>query len=132
MANSKVVEISGAESLLATLLACGVDTCFANPGTSELHFVAALQNEKRMRSILCLFEGVATGAADGYSRMKGKPAATLLHLGSGFANGWANLHNAKKAKTPLLNLVGDHASGHLPPGAPLISDLAGLSASISD
>ncbi len=124
--------MSGAQSLLETLLACGVDACFANPGTSELHLVAALQNDERMRPILCLFEGVATGAADGYARMAGKPAATLLHLGPGLANGWANLHNAKKAKVPVLNIVGDHASWHLPLGASLTSDLEGLSASISD
>ena len=124
--------ITGAQSLLATLLSCGVEVCFANPGTSELHLVAALQTEPRMRSILCLFEGVATGAADGYGRMTGKPAATLLHLGPGLANGWANLHNAKKAKTPLINIVGEHAHWHLPLGAVLASDLEGLSASISD
>ncbi|MDA0240042.1 MAG: acetolactate synthase large subunit [Proteobacteria bacterium] len=124
--------MTGAQSLLGTMMACGVDACFANPGTSELHLVAALQTEERVRSVLCLFEGVATGAADGYSRMKGKPAATLLHLGPGMANGWANLHNAKKAKTPLINLVGEHATWHLPLGASLTSDLEGLSASISD
>lgn len=124
--------MTGAQSLLETLVACGVDACFANPGTSELHLVAALQNDKRMRSVLCLFEGVATGAADGYSRVAGKPAATLLHLGPGLANGWANLHNAKKAKTPVINIVGDHATWHLPLGASLTSDLEGLSASISD
>jgi acetolactate synthase I/II/III large subunit len=125
-------DMTGAQSLLETLLACGVDACFANPGTSELHLVAALQNDSRMRPILCLFEGVATGAADGYARMAGKPAATLLHLGPGLANGWANLHNAKKAKVPVLNIVGDHATWHLPLGASLTSDLEGLSASISD
>ncbi len=124
--------MTGAKSLLETLVGCGVDACFANPGTSELHLVAALQNDKRVRSVLCLFEGVATGAADGYSRMTGKPAATLLHLGPGLSNGWANLHNAKKAKTPVLNIVGDHATWHLPLGASLTSDLEGLSASISD
>ena len=125
-------ELTGAQSVLETLFACGVDACFANPGTSELHLVAALQNDTRMRSVLCLFEGVATGAADGYSRVAGKPAATLLHLGPGLANGWSNLHNAKKAKTPLINIVGEHATWHLPLGASLTSDLRGLSASISD
>lgn len=125
-------DLTGAQSLLESLLACGVDACFANPGTSELHLVAALETEERMRSVLCLFEGVATGAADGYSRMTGKPAATLLHLGPGFANGWANLHNAKKAKTPLINVVGEHATWHIPLGGTLSSDLAGLTASISD
>lgn len=124
--------LTGAQSLLETLIACGVDACFANPGTSELHLVAALQNDRRMRSSLCLFEGVATGAADGYARMAQKPAATLLHLGPGLANGWANLHNAKKAKVPVVNVVGDHATWHLPLGASLTSDLIGLSASISD
>lgn len=131
-AGTSAPEMTGAQSLLETLVACGVDACFANPGTSELHLVAALQNDRRMRSVLCLFEGVATGAADGYSRIAGKPAATLLHLGPGLANGWANLHNAKKAKTPVINIVGDHATWHLPLGASLTSDLEGLSASISD
>ena len=124
--------MTGAESLLATLLACGVEVCFANPGTSELHLVSALQGEPRVRSVLCLFEGVATGAADGYGRMKGTPAVSLLHLGSGFANGWANLHNARKAKTPVVNLVGQHATWHLPLGGPQVSDLEGVSDAISD
>lgn len=124
--------LTGAQSLLQTLLACGVEACFANPGTSELNLVAALQSEERMRPVLCLFEGVATGAADGYGRMKETPAATLLHLGSGFANGWANLHNARKAKTPLINLVGQHATWHIPLGCTSMSDLEGVSASISD
>lgn len=124
--------LTGAQSLLETLVACGVDACFANPGTSELHLVAALQNDTRLRSVLCLFEGIATGAADGYSRIAHKPAITLLHLGPGLANGWANLHNAKKAKTPIVNIVGDHATWHLPLGASLTSDLPGLSDSISD
>jgi acetolactate synthase-1/2/3 large subunit len=130
--NQNISEMTGAQSLLETLMACGVEACFANPGTSELHLVAALQSEERVRSILCLFEGVATGAADGYGRMAGKPAVTLLHLGPGIGNGWANLHNAKKAKTPLINLVGEHATWHLPLGAALTSDLQGVSASISD
>ena len=124
--------LTGAQSLLATLLNCGVEACFANPGTSELHLVAALQNEHRIRSILCLFEGVATGAADGYGRMAGKPAATLLHLGPGLANGWANLHNAKRAKTPVVNVVGDHATWHKQHDSELSSDVEGLSGSISD
>ncbi len=123
---------TGAQSLLATLLNCGVEACFANPGTSELHLVAALQNEARIRSVLCLFEGVATGAADGFGRMAGKPAATLLHLGPGLANGWANLHNAKRARTPVVNVVGDHATWHKQHDAELSSDIEGLSASISD
>ncbi len=124
--------LTGAQSLLATLLNCGVEACFANPGTSELHLVAALQNEARIRSVLCLFEGVATGAADGYGRMSGKPAATLLHLGPGLGNGWANLHNAKRAKTPVMNVVGEHATWHKQHDGELSSDLEGLSASISD
>ena len=132
MAKPDAGAMTGAQSLLETLVACGVDACFANPGTSELHLVAALQNDQRVRSVLCLFEGIATGAADGYARIAHKPAATLLHLGPGLANGWANLHNAKKAKVPLLNIVGDHATWHLPLGASLTSDLPGLSASISD
>ncbi|MGE3247749.1 MAG: acetolactate synthase large subunit [Beijerinckiaceae bacterium] len=123
--------MTGAQSLLETLVGCGVDACFANPGTSELHLVAALQNDKRMRSVLCLFEGVASGAADGYSRMTGKPAATLLHLGPGLSNAWANLHNARKAQTPVVNIVGEHATWHLPLGASLTSDLVGLSHTIS-
>jgi acetolactate synthase I/II/III large subunit len=125
-------DLTGAQSLLATLLNCGVEACFANPGTSELHLVAALQNEERIRSVLCLFEGVATGAADGYGRMARKPAATLLHLGPGLANGWANLHNAKRAKTPIVNVVGDHATWHKQLDAELSSDLEGVAASISD
>ncbi len=124
--------MTGAQSLLETLLACGVEACFANPGTSELHLVGALQHDTRMRSVLCLFEGVATGAADGYARIAGKPAATLLHLGPGLSNGWANLHNAKRATVPVVNIVGDHATWHLPLGASLTSDLEGLSNSISD
>jgi thiamine pyrophosphate-dependent acetolactate synthase large subunit-like protein len=98
--------VNGAQALIRTLIACGVDTCFSNPGTSEMHFVAALDHEPGMRGVLCLFEGVATGAADGYGRMAGRPAATLLHLGPGLANGLANLHNAHRAGTPLLNIVG--------------------------
>jgi acetolactate synthase-1/2/3 large subunit len=130
--DQKINAMTGAQSLLETLMSCGVEACFANPGTSELHLVAALHSEERLRSILCLFEGVATGAADGYGRMAGKPAATLLHLGPGLGNGWANLHNAKKAKTPLINLVGEHTTWHLPLGAAITSDLQGVSASISD
>ena len=124
-------EITGAQSLLKTMVACGIDACFANPGTSELHLVSALQTDDRVTSVLCLFEGVATGAADGYGRMRGTPAATLLHLGPGLANGWANLHNARKAKTPLINLVGEHATWHRHYDASLSSDLEGLSGTIS-
>lgn len=124
--------MNGAESLLRTLAGAGVDTCFANPGTSEMHFVAALETAPRMRGILCLFEGVATGAADGYGRIAGKPAATLLHLGPGLANGWANLHNARRAKAPMLNVVGDHATWHRDLDAPLSSDVMALSMTVCD
>ncbi len=123
--------MNGAENLIRTLVDNGVDTCFANPGTSEMHFVAALDHVPGMRSILCLFEGVVTGAADGYARMTGKPACTLLHLGPGLANGLANLHNARRAGVPLLNIVGDHASYHLELDAPLTSDIAGFASPVS-
>jgi acetolactate synthase-1/2/3 large subunit len=119
---------TGADALVETLLANGVTTCFANPGTSELPFVESLDRHPRMRAILCLFEGVATGAADGYGRMAGMPAATLLHLGPGYANGIANLHNARRAATPVVNVIGDHAVSHRPFDAPLASDIAGLAA----
>ena len=92
--------MNGAQALIRTLAGCGVDVCFSNPGTSEMHFVAALDAVPQMRGVLCLFEGVATGAADGYGRMTGRPAAALLHLGPGLANGLANLHNARRARTP--------------------------------
>lgn len=117
--------MNGAETLVRTLLAGGVDVCFANPGTSEMHFVAALDHVPGMRCVLCLFEGVVTGAADGYARMAEKPAATLLHLGPGMANGLANMHNAKKARTPMVNIVGDHATYHLALDAPLTADIEG-------
>src|SRR5213075_53600 len=102
--------MNGAESLVRTLVAGGVDVCFTNPGTSEMHFVAALDRVEGMRCVLGLFEGVATGAADGYGRMKDKPASTLLHLGPGLGNGLANLHNARRAMTPIVNIVGEHAT----------------------
>jgi len=108
------------------LVAGGVDVCFANPGTSEMHFVAALDSAPQMRAVLCLFEGVATGAADGYARMAGRPAATLLHLGPGMANGLANLHNARRAHSPVVNVVGDHAADHQKLDAPLQSDITAL------
>jgi len=117
--------MNGAESLVRTLVAGGVDVCFANPGTSEMHFVAALDRVEGMRCVLALFEGVVTGAADGYARMAGKPAATLLHLGPGLANGLANLHNAGKAATPVVNIIGDHATYHRGYDAPLTSDIEG-------
>src|SRR5262245_15786421 len=101
--------MNGAQALIRTLVDCGVDTCFMNPGTSEMHFVAALDAVPDMRGVLGLFEGVATGAADGYARIKGGPAAVLLHLGPGLGNGLANLHNARKGKVPIVNIVGDHA-----------------------
>jgi len=123
--------MNGAQNLIQTLVANGVDTCFANPGTSEMHFVAALDHVPGMKSILCLFEGVVTGAADGYARMSGKPACTLLHLGPGLANGLANLHNARRAGVPLLNIVGDHASYHLKLDAPLTSDIKGFASPVS-
>lgn len=118
---------NGADLLLQTLVANGVTTCFANPGTSEMQFVAALDRAPDMRAVLCLFEGVATGAADGYARMSGDPAATLLHLGPGYLNGGANLHNARRARSPVVNVVGDHATYHRQFDAPLNSDIAGMS-----
>lgn len=123
--------MNGAQALVQTLSDCGVDTCFVNPGTSEMHFVAALDSVASMRAVLCLFEGVVTGAADGYGRMKGKPAATLLHLGPGLANGLANLHNARRAATPVVNIVGDHATYHLQYDAPLTSDVEGFARPVS-
>ena len=121
----------GARALLETLLAGGVDTCFMNPGTSEMHFVAALDDVPAMRSVLALFEGVATGAADGYGRMTGRPAATLVHLGPGLGNGLANLHNARRAHTPVVNVVGDHATYHQAYDAPLQSDIETSAANVS-
>ncbi|EEW24778.1 acetolactate synthase large subunit [Rhodobacter ferrooxidans] len=123
--------MNGAETLVKTLLASGVDVCFANPGTSEMHFVAALDTHPEMRCILCLFEGGATGAADGYFRMTGKVAATLLHLAPGFGNGFANLHNARKAQSGVLNIMGDHASYHLRHESPLKGDTSGISQAVS-
>jgi acetolactate synthase-1/2/3 large subunit len=124
--------MNGAQSLLQTLVNCDVEVCFGNPGTSEMHFVAALDSVPQMRSVLCLFEGVVTGAADGYGRIAGKPAATLLHLGPGLANGLANLHNARRAATPLVNVVGDHATYHLQYDAPLTSDIVGFARPVSN
>ncbi len=123
--------MNGAESLVRTLVSSGVEVCFANPGTSEMHFVAALDRVEGMRAVLALFEGVATGAADGYGRMAGKPAATLLHLGPGLANGLANLHNARRAATPIVNIVGDHATYHAQFDPPLASDVAGFARPVS-
>jgi acetolactate synthase-1/2/3 large subunit len=125
------IAMTGAEALVQTLEAAGVDRCFTNPGTSEMHAVAAIGRAETMRATLCLFEGVATGAADGYGRMTRKPACTLLHLGPGLANGLANLHNARRARTPIVNIVGDHAVSHRALDAPLSSDLAGFAAPVS-
>ena len=118
--------MTGAEALVSTLADHGVTACFANPGTSEMHLVTALDHEPRIRSVLCLFEGVATGAADGHARVTGGPAMTLLHLGAGFLNGGANIHNAKRAWTPMVNVIGDHAVPHLRYDAPLTSNILGL------
>lgn len=122
---------TGADSLCDTLLANEVDVCFANPGTSEMHFVAALDRKRDMRCVLGLFEGVVTGAADGYARMSGKPAATLLHTGPGLANALANMHNARRSQSPMVNVVGDHASYHLPFDAALTSDIESLARPMS-
>ena len=118
--------MNGADALLQTFVANDVTACFANPGTSEMQFVAALDREPRMRPVLCLFEGVVTGAADGYGRIADKPACTLLHLGPGYGNGVANLHNARRAFTPIVNVIGDHATYHRQHDAPLNSDIFGL------
>ena len=123
--------VNGAQALIRTLVAHGVDTCFMNPGTSEMHFVAALDDVPAMRSVLALFEGVATGAADGYARMAGRPAATLLHLGPGLGNGLANLHNARRAHSPVVNIVGDHAISHRPYDAQLQSDIETVARNVS-
>ena len=123
--------MTGAESVLRTLSAGGVQACFANPGTSEMHLVAALDSVREVRPVLALFEGVASGAADGYGRMAGIPAATLLHLGPGLGNAFANLHNAYKARTPMVNVVGDHAVAHAPLNAPLASDIASVARPVS-
>jgi acetolactate synthase I/II/III large subunit len=123
--------VNGAQALMRTLVDSGVDTCFMNPGTSEMHFVAALDDVPEMHSVLALFEGVATGAADGYARMSGRPAATLLHLGPGLGNGLANLHNARRAFTPVVNIVGDHATYHKQYDAQLESDIETVARNVS-
>ncbi len=125
------MSMNGAESLVHTLLKSGIDTCFANPGTSEMHFVAALDRVPGMRCVLGLQENVVTGAADGYARIAGKPAATLLHCGPGLANGWANLHNGRRANTMMVNCVGDQATYHRPLDAPLTADTEGLARAVS-
>ena len=121
----------GAQALIGSLTGAGVDVCFMNPGTSEMHFVAALDAVPAMRGVLALFEGVATGAADGYARIAGRPAAVLLHLGPGLANGLANLHNARRAGTPVVVIVGAHATGHVRYDAPLQSDIESLARTVS-
>lgn len=121
---------NGAKAIIKTLSNAGIDTCFTNPGTSEMHFVAALDSSD-MRAVLCLFEGVATGAADGYARIANKPAATLLHLGCGLGNGLANLHNARKARVPMVNIIGDHAIYHKQYDAPLESDIVTVARNVS-
>ena len=121
--------MNGAESLLRTAAAAGIRVCFANPGTTELPLVAALDGDTGIRPILCLFEGVCSGAADGYARMSGDPAMTLLHLGPGFANGIANFHNARRARSAIFNVIGDHASWHLASDPPLATGHAMLAGS---
>lgn len=123
--------MNGAESLVRTMVNAGVEVCFGNPGTSEMHFVATLDRVEGMRPVLCLFEGVVSGAADGYGRMARKPAATLLHLGPGLGNAWANLHNARRGNSPIVNVVGDHARPHLQYDAPLTSDVSALARTCS-
>ena len=122
---------TGATALLKAAAAAGVDTCFANPGTTEMPLVAALDRVPQIRAILGLFEGVCTGAADGYARLTRRPALTLLHLGPGFANGIANLHNARRARSASVNLSGDQASWHLAADAPLTSDIVSLANPVS-
>ncbi len=126
MTNEQASEMTGAEALVGTLADNGVTACFANPGTSEMHLVTALDGESRIRSVLCLFEGVATGAADGFARVSGTPAMTLLHLGAGYLNAGANIHNAGRANSPMVNVIGDHAVPHLKYDAPLTSNIMGL------
>jgi acetolactate synthase I/II/III large subunit len=123
--------VNGAQALMASLVGAGVDVCFMNPGTSEMHFVSALDSVPAMRGVLALFEGVATGAADGYARITGRPAAALLHLGPGLANGLANLHNARRAHSPVLAIVGAHATDHVRYDAPLQSDIEALARTVS-
>lgn len=123
--------MNGAESLIRTFAAHDLSVCFANPGTSEMHLVQAIDGVPECRAVLCLFEGVCTGAADGYARLAGGPAATLLHLGAGLGNGLANLHNCRRAGTPLVNVVGDHAIHHVPYDAPLTSDIEAVAKPVS-
>ncbi|MEM7131291.1 MAG: acetolactate synthase large subunit [Chloroflexota bacterium] len=124
--------MNGAQSLIQTLVNGRVDVCFTNPGTSEMHFVAAVDKVEGMRTVLCLFEGVCSGAADGYSRMTGRPASTLLHLGPGLGNALANVHNTRRAHVPLINIVGEHARHHLEHNAPLTTDIEAIAWPVSD
>jgi acetolactate synthase-1/2/3 large subunit len=124
-------QVTGAQALIATLTGAGVDVCFTNPGTSEMHFVQAMDSVPAMRGVLALFEGVATGAADGYARIAGRPASVLLHLGPGLANGLANLHNARRAHSPVVCIVGAHATGHARYDAPLHSDIESAARTVS-
>ena len=128
MADNPTSDMTGADALVQTLADHGVTACFANPGTSEMHLVTAFDREPRIRSVLCLFEGVATGAADGFARIARQPAMTLLHLGPGYENGGANTHNARRAFSPLINVIGDHAVSHRRHDAPLASNIVGLAA----
>src|SRR5262245_54274585 len=123
--------MNGAESLIRTALAAGVDVCFSNPGTTEMHLVQALDTVPGLRAVLGIFEGVCTGAADGFARMAERPALTLLHLGPGLANGLANLHNARRAHSPVLSVVGDHATWHVAADPPLASDIESLARPVS-
>src|SRR6478735_6098600 len=123
--------MNGAQAMVHTLSDGGVEVCFANPGTSEMHTVFALDVAERFDAVLCLDEGVVAGAADGYARMAGRPAATLLHLGPGLGNGWSNLHNARRARSPIVNIVGDHATYHGRYDAPLESDIEAVAATVS-
>ena len=122
---------NGAHTLIRSLTDAGVEVCLANPGTSEMHMVEAIDGTPALRPVLCLFEGVCTGAADGYGRMRGAPAMTLLHLGAGLGNGIANLHNARRAGTPLVNVIGEHAVHHVPYDAPLTADIEGIARPVS-
>src|ERR1700676_3637295 len=131
ISQAESIEMNGAESLILTALKCGVEVCFANPGTTEMPLVAALDSVEGMRAVLALFEGVVTGAADGYARMAERPALTLTHLGPGFANSIANLHNARRARSPIVNVIGDHATWHLAADAPLTSDIGSLARPVS-
>jgi len=123
--------VNGAEAIIRTAKDAGIEVCFANPGTTELPLVAALDSVGGIRSILGLSEGVCTGAADGYARMSGKPAMALLHLGPGFANGISNLHNARRAATPVVTVVGEHATWHRALDPPLAMDIEALARTVS-